>query len=509
MSGRGKRYDEGPHLNIKKVLAVLVAIVVLIMIVFMIKNILAKGKESGRITGVSYYALYTENKWGIIDNNGKEVIAPSYKEMIKVPDSKKDVFLCTYDINNETGEYKTKALNSKNEEIFTEYTKIEPLENFDNSNSLWYEDNVLKVEKDGKFGLIDLTGKELLPCEYQSISVISGIKNSIKVKKDDKFGLVTTEGTQVLDTVYTDILKFGKTYKDGYIVVDQNKKYGVVDYMGKQLLENKYEKVEQIYGKDSFVISESGKQKLINATGEILAQEGFESIKQILSGTTTQGIIFKLGDKYGIMDTKGETIIGNAYDDLKEAKEGVFIAKKGDKYGIIDLKNEVKVDFTYTKIDYNTSADIFMADDAELKTSVLNSNYEVKLKGIVSDINEEKGYLKIRIGDEYKYYNFKFEEKEVKDILSTNSLFLAKENGKYGYVNNKGEVVVEYLYDDATEQNEEGFAGIKKDGKWGSIDINGNVVIEPTYNLDNNYLVDFIGKWHLGQDVNMNYYCDK
>ena len=54
--------------------------------------------------------------------------------------------------------------------------------------------------------------------------------------------------------------------------------------------------------------------------------------------------------------------------------------------------------------------------------------------------------------------------------------------------------------------NDYGFAGIKKDGKWGSIDIKGNVVQEPTYNLDEYLLIDFIGRWHLGQDINMNYY---
>ena len=28
------------------------------------------------------------------------------------------------------------------------------------------------------------------------------------------------------------------------------------------------------------------------------------------------------------------------------------------------------------------------------------------------------------------------------------------------------------------------------------------------YNLDNNIVINFIGKWHLGQDINMNYYCE-
>ena len=61
-----------------------------------------------------------------------------------------------------------------------------------------------------------------------------------------------------------------------------------------------------------------------------------------------------------------------------------------------------------------------------------------------------------------------------------------------------------------TQQNktQAGYAGIKKDGVWGSIDLLGNVACEPTYNLDNNKKIDFIGTWHLCEDVNANYYLD-
>ena len=29
------------------------------------------------------------------------------------------------------------------------------------------------------------------------------------------------------------------------------------------------------------------------------------------------------------------------------------------------------------------------------------------------------------------------------------------------------------------------------------------------YNLEDNLVIEFIGKWHLGEDLNMNYYCEK
>ena len=50
---------------------------------------------------------------------------------------------------------------------------------------------------------------------------------------------------------------------------------------------------------------------------------------------------------------------------------------------------------------------------------------------------------------------------------------------------------------------------VKQNGLWGSINSEGKNVIEPKYNLDNNLLVDFIGKWHLCEDVSMNYYCER
>ena len=52
---------------------------------------------------------------------------------------------------------------------------------------LWYEKSVLKVSKDGKYGLIDLTGKKIIEAEYEEIVPVVGIENSFKIKKDGKY----------------------------------------------------------------------------------------------------------------------------------------------------------------------------------------------------------------------------------------------------------------------------------------------------------------------------------
>ena len=500
---RGKRYETEGKLNYQKVFAVIIAIAVVIMFIFIIKNVL---KEREKITkDYEYFALYSANKWGVINQDGEEVIAPSYQEMIVIPNKTKDVFICTYNINEQTGTYQTKALNSKNEEVLTGYEQIEALENIDENGNVWYEENILRIKQNGKYGLIDFNGKELLAPEYDEITELEGIENSILIKKDGKIGLVNDNGSIIAEAQYTEIKNLGDTYKDGYITINEQGKYGVISTTKKQILENKYDDIAQIYLKEYYLVKEGGKQKLIDSNGNTIIENGFDEIKS----ATSNGIIFVKDNLYGEMNTSGEITIEAKYQDLKETKNGIYIAKQNDKYGIIDQNQLEKISFDYTGIAYNEKADLYLAEDAEYKTSIIDNNFNVKLIGILSEINADKSYIRMRIDDEYKYYNLKCEEKQNTEILEDNTIFLSKKYGKYGYVDKKGNVVVDYIYDDATEQNEYGFSAVKKDGLWGSIDKNGKEIIEPIYNLESNLKIDFIGKWHLGEDLNMNYYCEK
>ena len=500
---RGKRYETEPKLNYQKVIAVIIALAVIVMFVLIIRNIF---NEKEKISQSSeYFVLYSNEKWGVINQLGETVIAPSYREMLVIPDKTKEVFLCTYDINEETGEYKTKAINSKNEEILTGYDKIEAIDNIDKNENVWYEDNVLRIQKDGKYGLIDLNGKELLPTEYDEIIGLNGIENSILIKKDDKYGLVNDTGSVIIEPNYKEIKNLGETYREGYITIDENDKYGVIGATKMKLLDNKYDNIEQVYLSDYYLVTENGERKVINSSGETILNSGFDQI----SSKTEDGFIYVSQGLYGEINTTGEVQIEPTYQDLKQVKKGVYIAKNNDRYGIIDNEGNTMIPFDYTLITYNKDAKLFIADDANYNTTIINENYESKITGILSEINTTKSYIRMRVDDEYKYYDLSCQEKTNIEVLEDNTLFLSKKDGKYGFVDKKGNVVVDYIYDDATEQNEYGFVAVKKDGKWGAIDKDGKVVVEPIYNLENNLKIDFIGRWHLGEDINMNYYCEK
>ena len=499
---KGKRFEEEPQLNMKKVFAVIIAIVVIIMFVLIIKGLFTKETSTGKISSESYYTIYKDNKYGVLSSTGKTIIEPSYAEMIQIPNNKNAVFICTYDINYQTGEYKTKVLNQKNQEIYTQYNKVEAISNKDENNNLLYEQNALKVEQNGKYGLISMNGKELIPVEYEEISPIIGVENSYKIKKEGKYGIVDHEGKIVIEPQYVDIDILGKDNKSGFIVKNDIGKYGIVDYSNKKILETKYNSIQKVFGNDLYVATDEEKQKLIKNDGTEVLKEGFSEIKEILS-SQENAVIFVNNNKYGIMDLSGKVLINAEYDFLTEAKTGFFIAKTGDKYGIIDINKQTKIAFDYNSIVYNKKADFYILEDSNFNSNVLNSNLETKLTGLILELNEDKGYIKIRQEDDTKYYNFKFEEKQEKDLYPNRTLFLDKKDGKYGYLDKNGKNVVDYKYDDATEQNDFGFVGVKADGKWGSLDTKGNVVQDPTYILDDYLLIDFIGRWHLGLDINM------
>lgn len=250
-----------------------------------------------------------------------------------------------------------------------------------------------------------------------------------------------------------------------------------------------------------YVVKEGATLKIVDKEKTYI-ENAFEDVKQInLNYITT-----KKNSKYGIIDVAGQIKVDYIYDDLTYAYTDTYIAKKDGKYGMINISGEEKIPFNYSYINYIEEANCISAQKENSQTEIYDKDLNLKVEGILSEVNTDKNFIKMRINENYKYYNFKLEEKQNTEILTSNTIFLSKKDGKYGYINEKGIVVVDYIYDDATEQNKYGYAAVKKDGKWGAIDKTGKLIVEPQYTLENNLIVDFIGTYYLAEDINANYY---
>ena len=502
--GKGKRYNGAEHkLNIKKVIAVIIAFLVIIMFgIILVKLINPKKEIAEKNILPAYYTIYDNEKWGVINQNGDLVIEPIFNEMILIPNKEKPLFMVTDDVNYINDIYKTKVINDKNEILFTEYEQVEVIQNYDNQNNIWYEKDCLKVKKDNKYGLINLSGKILLNIEYDSINPMIGVKNSLITEKEGKKGLVTTSGSIIIKNEYKEIKSLTNEYENGYIVKNEEGKYGVIGTNKKALLPIEYDDIKNVYSENTYVAKQNGQWEIVNNDNNTSIKLEYEDVASI----NNNNIVVKKTGKYGIILLTGEEKIPVQYEELKNIYQDYYIAKKDDLYGVIDDNNNIKIDFKYKKLTYIKDADIIEGESDKIETDLFDRNFNLKLSGIVSELNVPIGYMKVRIDSAYKYYNFKFEEKNNREILTKNTMFLDKKNGKYGYVNKENIVIVDYIYDDATEQNDSGYAAVKKEGTWGAINSKGEIVVEPKYTLENCPVIDFIGEWHLAEDLNANYY---
>jgi hypothetical protein len=98
-----------------------------------------------------------------------------------------------------------------------------------------FSKGLARVIKDGKIGLIDTTGKEIVPCEYDRVDEF--LKEFACVKKYGKWGFIDKKGKAVIPCKYDDVDNFSK----GLARVKKNGKYGLVDKTGKEVLPCKFD----------------------------------------------------------------------------------------------------------------------------------------------------------------------------------------------------------------------------------------------------------------------------
>ena len=231
---RGKRYNGSEHkLNIKKVIAVIIAFLVIIMFVAVfIKLMQPKAETTEKKVAMAYYSAFTNNKWGIIDSSGNTVITPGYDEMVVVPNKDKAVFIVTYDVDYTNGTYKTKAVNEKNEQLFSTYDQVEAIQNYDQQNNIWYEKSCLRVKKDNKYGIMDKEGKTIIEPNYDNIKIPNPTKAVFFCYQDDEIIAINDKNEKIF-TEYENItplrlknISSDLMYEKSVLKYKENGKYG-------------------------------------------------------------------------------------------------------------------------------------------------------------------------------------------------------------------------------------------------------------------------------------------
>lgn len=451
--------------KIKKLIVIGVILVIVLVIGFFVIDHIRKSYEIEEVVEEKYFLLLSNGNMGVIDTKGNIVIEPKYYE-VHIPNPSKPIFVCYYDYNQDTGSYRTKIVNEQGTELFTKYNKIETINLNDIQTTMPYEKTVLKYEKNGKYGLIDLKGNVVTKAIYDSIDGLSNKEGELLISQDGKYGVINTKGAELIKAEYDHITgdeyyTWDKKYAlSGYIlglITEEGYRYGYMTYDRKMLLDTEYNEIQRLGG------------------------------------------------------------IGREDTD----KDIFLLAQKNGQYGLIKNK-KVVIDFRYQSIDYSGVENLFIVTRSS-KNGVYDSTGDKILSVKYDKVEVHDTYIETKQKEETAYYNLlgnridkstikKEENKEEQEKTTnevTGKLIPKKKDNKWGFVDKDSNVLVDYKYEKVTEFNKYGFAGVKLDGKWGSIDEDGNIVVEPIYNLESSYEVEFIGKYYkVVYDYNTVYYSD-
>ncbi len=411
---------------------------------------------------------------------------------------------------------------------------------YDSIETLDYKDEILKIKQNEKYGLIKLNGEVVLKSEYDTISTDgyyndqtskyenAGYIVSQKSEEGTSYGYISYNGKTVLDCKYNSIKRItnikndsiaylitvenGKTglYKNGQsiikneyesieydntnqiLAIEQNGKYGVYDLYGNMILPIQYD--DLTFAGTIITATKDGKGLVFDANGNIKKNFNYTSIMPTKSNDYY--ITINNQGKYGVVDSSNTTLIDNKYSYIEYVFDKYFIFTDENKSGLIDYTGRKVLENKYSVVQNINGTNIIQATNSDTGISeIYNKNIEKVAETKNAHIYLKDNYIKILSDDTMMYVDYDGNVKKAQDLFTNNSIFAQKQNGKWGYVDISGNVVVDYIYDMAMDVNEYGFAAIKKDGKWGVIDGNKQVIKEPVYTItDAN--PTFIGEYY-------------
>lgn len=514
----------------KKIRWIIIGIVAVIIIAISIMAIINEVQLHYKVEEISeynYFTLEQNQKYGVIDRNGNIIIEAEY-EAVQIPNPSKAIFVCVKEYNENTKEYETVVYNEKKEVLLSNYKNIQAISIYTNVNSTPYEKSVLTYKENGKYGLINLEGKQITKPVYDEISSINYKEGTFLVKQNELEGIINMKGKVIIKCEYESITsdnyysENGNNKQAGFIVskkTEDGYRYGYANYRGTIILNPIYtqlERVTEIANEKGvyFIAFKNGQAGLLKNNKEILNYE-YEDIQYNVLGSI---FVTKRNGKYGAVNQEGTTVLYPEYDNvytggmylnaLKDKDIFIFdlngnkietneVSKtktenanyyitidKNNKYKVVDSKDNIIIDKDYTYIEY-LPGDYFIVE-RDSKSGIIDSNGKsvIELRyDSISRINETD-ILQMETNKNIALYNLNMKEivsmdnAIVKEVKDEKAYILLYSDTDFKYLDKNGNILTsQNLF-----ENNPLFAK-NINGKWGFVDKDGNLKVQNDYEL--------------------------
>lgn len=337
----------------------------------------------------------------------------------------------------------------------------------DKYDEAWLEnDSMRSVKKNDKYGLLNKSFKEIVPCIYDNI-IVNEKSSLFTLFKDGKYGLANSTGKIILECIYDEVKLYDLYihFPDDAIHVTLNGKKGRVSQTGIVITPIKYDRLLLI-NRQYIAVNIGDKYGLIDHNNNEILPSIYDEIAE--SAYEKYIIVYNRQDGYGIVNSAGTLILPCRYNRIEEwsVTEGLFIVQLGSSYGLIDSVNNMLLPFVY--------------DDIQLLGSNNSITYYKAKRGDFYGVVDVDNKLIV----DHKYNDVKLLENGIIAIKDTGS-------NKWGCINLSGKLLIPCVYDYIHDVGN-GWKCVEQNEQWGCVDTNNNIIIPITYSnsfsFENGYI---------------------
>lgn len=238
--------------------------------------------------------------------------------------------------------------------------------------------------------------------------------------------------------------------------VTENEKCGYIDRTGKIVIPLKFEQYCLNFSEGLASVGLNGKRGFIDETGRFVIEPKFDSFPE---GSFDDGLaVITMNGTNGYVDKSGKVTLLPEYSSVESFNDGLAVVGRGGYsnglYGYIDKQFKVVIPVKYK---YASPFSDERAYVSESSRSTDQFSYYINRAGQKMNYPPNGGWFLFVEG------------------LATTDL-----NGKVGYMNLEGKIVIKPRFDEARRFSH-GMAAVRIKNKWGFIDRTGRIVIRPQF----------------------------
>ncbi len=251
------------------------------------------------------------NRFGIIDDFGRQILPCEYSD-IRFQEHSDLIFVMKDSLLG--------FMNRQLEWVIPPKYDGRGWYDFEEVDDFFEYGMIALTDMNGKEGVVDSTGREVLPCQYDWVRIAGPDLFIIEKRNEKVVGAVNHHGDTVIPFVYNLLY----AYNDHYLKAERQDLYGVLSVTGQEIIPCKY---EMIWGSDMgyFAARQGGKWGVVDSANNVVVPFLYKASYLCFFPKSDIIELVIPGEKSQLLNRKGEILV-SSFDDCILSESGERIA---------------------------------------------------------------------------------------------------------------------------------------------------------------------------------------